>query len=404
MAEKAVNSDESERGVVDLQNDARWQERLAVARERRARALKDTDREDSPSRQPRKPWEETTPASLPSTARPKSGIKKDFDFLDRMSVLKRVTGRDTKAEIDASDRAPQPGQNWYPGAGDGIDQTPAVDVPKTHNPKQNPAEAEMNVRPKAGSQTPVDAIFDEPTFEQNIPEAPVSLLLQPTEPAPPSSQSRPWLARQDDDIEVKMSVPIDAPIMVSDGSASKAKRRSVPGWISVAALALVAIAVGPLSVYAPWQERAIGPASPLFGLEPALGHTSPLIGFPQATSATNWRPASNIPPIGPLRIKPSLPPKFLRVITPFDILPQFGANATGAKFPPPAVVTPVVPRTAPVSPRLTLSMFERISGDPTRLVALPLVLAGVSFDAIKPVPRPETVLFYPIILAQRPTL
>jgi hypothetical protein len=391
MAEKAAKSEDAGPNVVDLQNDVRWQERLAEARERRAQALKEMGRESGASRQPRKPWEEATPAILPSAARPKPEIEKDFDFLDRMNVLKRVTGRDKKAELDPTDREPRPGQNWYPGADDGFEHAPPVDAPPKNAPDQTPAESDEIVPPKLRAQRSVDAVFNEPIFEQDVPEAPVSLLLQITEPAPPSSTLRPWLERQDDVIVDEVSVPNEAPIEAFDDKASSAKKWILPGWVSIAALVLVAIAAGPLSVYAPWQQKAIGPASPVFGLQPAFGLTAPLVGFPQTISATDWRPASIVPPNGPLGMKQALPPKFVRVIAPFDILPQFGSPEAGANLPTPAVPIPDVPRTAPTAPRLTLTMFERIWGDPASLVALPPVLAGVSLDSIKPVRRPKMV-------------
>ena len=307
---------------------------------------------------------------------------------------------------------PRPGQNWYPGSDEKLEAEPPVTEPEQTIPEQNVAEEEAEppvtepeqtipeqnaaeedepVRPNNPAPNSVDTFFDEPTFERDKPATAVSLLLQPTEPSPPSSASRPWLKENAKFEEIEMPRPTEMQSSISNDKTDYVRKSKLPHWIGIAAVAMLAVVAGPLSVYAPWQEKAIGPDSPFFGHEPALGLTGPLVGFPQPTSATNWRPANILPPKGPLQTKKTFPPNFVRVITPFDAVPQFGPGNTGVEFPP-VVAIPSGPRMAPVAPRLALSMLERISGDPTSLVALPPVLAGISPDAIKPVPRPETAL------------
>ncbi len=395
MAEKAAKSGDAGPSVVDLQSDVRWQERLSEARERRAQAMKEMGRNDGARRQPRKPWEDEATEGREVLVELTAKAEKEFDFLDRMDVLKRVTGLDKNVEAEPTASKPMPGRNWFPGAGERADETSAIeakpdDATPLDEPTQSPIVEDDIVRPTIRSRTPVDKVFDEPNFGYDVPEAPVSLLLQLTDPPPPPSASRPWL-QQKDKVEFEvLAAPEAAKPTASSDSTARNRKRLVPAWIGLAALFLIAIGTGPLVVYSPWQPRAVIPVPPYFGLQPALGLTSPLIGLPSATSANDRRPASDTAPKLRLPANRPRPPSFLRIIAPFDALPP-GAPTAGVDLPPAATALPNARQTAPAAPRLALSVIERISGDPTRLVALPSVLAGVSFDAIQPVPRPVLV-------------
>lgn len=252
MAEEASKSEEARPTVVDRQNDMRWQERLAEARERRAQALKEMGRDGDESRQPRKPWEEEAPVSQPTADRPKPKPEKVFDFLDRVNTLKRVTGRENKEDLDPTGREPPPDQNWYPGADDEWDAAAPINGPPLTAPEQSPTEGNKTDRPKKRRQKSVDEIFNGPTFGQDVFAAPVSVHLQPTELAPPSRNSRPWLQHQDDIKKAEEPSSAEAPPKESHDKDSKAKKKRLPGWVDIAVVALVAAAAGPLSVYAPW--------------------------------------------------------------------------------------------------------------------------------------------------------
>ncbi len=385
MADKAAKSDKAAHAVVELQNDESWQERLADARARRAQTLKELGREDGEVRKPRKPWEEESAVDNQTTAEPPVEPNNKFDFLDRVNVLKRVTGRET----DLNDLEPRPGRNWYPEADEISDDVPARDAAPADTPQANPPEDDHTARASAA----VDNIFDDPNFGTDDSEPVISLLLEPSEPMPPSGASRPWLQRvdenEDDGVETALATanPRD-----DGGEAEKARKSNLLGLIGIAVLVFVAIAAGPISVYAPWQARATGPATPFFGVQPALGITASFVEVPVASSTTDWRPTNNAPPAGPLRTSRPNPPEFVRTIKTFEALPQSGAATIAIKLPLSAFAYPNSQRLTPIEPRLTLSMFERISGDPTRLVALPPSLASVSVRAIHPVARPEAVL------------
>ena len=384
MADKAAKSDEAGRDVVDLQDNERWQERLADARARRAQTLKEAGRDDGTSRKPRKPWEEETAVDFQTAVEAPTERKNKFDFLDRVEVLKRVTGRET----DLDDLEPRPGKNWYPQAGE---------MPVEPNPREAAPKGTLPSPPSEGEDTalvhaPVDNIFDDPSFDDDDSEPVISLLLDISEPLPSSSLSRPWLQHEDEFEDGDFpSSPAAVQSRVTGDKARKTRFLGLPGWIGLVILILTAIAVGPLSAYAPWQTRATGPAPPFFGVQPALGITASFVEVPPATSAIDWRPASKIAPNGPLSVDRSNPPEYVRTLNPNEALPQYGAASFGVDMPTPAFVIPILSKSSPVAPRLTLSMFERISGDPTRLVVLPPALASVSVDAISPVSRPDVM-------------
>ena len=390
MAEKAAKSGDAEQSVVDLQSDERWQDRLAEARERRAQTLKEQGRDDGARRKPRKPWDEEVTPIAQRPAEPAAKPKREFDFLDRMDVLKRVTGLDKKGKREPAASKPLPGNNWYPGDDDGPDETVPIDVHPSH-PAQPDAPAQIPIveaadkrrdepapieavpldvptqspivgadieRPKTRSRSSVDSVFDEASFGQDVPEPPTSLLLQLSDPPPPSSASRPWLAQKDKVDQVVLPPPETAKTNQSDDIAAKKKRRRVPAWISVAALFLIAIGVGPLAVYSPWQPKAIGPATPFFGTQPALGFTSPLVGIPRTTTAGEWSPESVVGPVGPRSTGQTFPPAFVRHIAPFEMSPLFGVTDVDVNLPPPAAALPGVPLSPPPAPRLTNNGFR----------------------------------------------
>ncbi|MGI9393716.1 MAG: hypothetical protein ACR2OY_03650 [Boseongicola sp.] len=384
MAEKAAKSENSEPGVVNLRDDERWQERLAEARERRAQSLKEMGRDDQSSRKPRKPWEDEASAGQQSDAA-LTETKKKFDFLDRVNTLKRVTGRET----DLNDLEPQPGRNWYPGADDNSGEI----APTNTAPSELPIQETREDIDAARDRPPIDNIFDDPNFGTDDNEPVISILLDTSEPMPSSRASRPWLQQNLETGEVAVQTAAsNEKLRASQEEASRSKKWGLRRWIGLTVLLLIAMSPGPLSVYAPWQTKATGPASPIFGLQPALGLRSPLVGIPLTTSAADWSPASDMPPAGPLQALRSQPPEFVRRIGSPEQPWRPRAVTIGIELTDAGKINSIPSRSSPAAPRLTLSMFERIGGDPTQLIALPPVLAGVSYDAISPVSRPDVIL------------
>ncbi|MGI9388562.1 MAG: hypothetical protein ACR2O1_00770 [Boseongicola sp.] len=382
MAEKAAKSENVEPGVVNLQDDDRWQQRLAEARERRAQSLKEMGRDDKALRKPRKPWEEEADGGHQSAAAAPAVFKKKYDFLDRVNTLKRVTGRET----DLNDLEPRPGRNWYPGA----DENPGESAPSESAPSEMPSQESREEVEDVRDRIPIDNIFDDPNFGTDDNEPVISLLLDTSEPMPPTRTSRPWLHQEietaEDDTRKAASKEKSA---TTRKETNTSKKWGLPRWLGLVVLLLIAMSPGPLSVYVPWQAKATGPSSPIFGLQPALGLTSPLVGIPLATSAADWSPVSDVPPSGPLRVLRIQPPEFARRVGSPKSLPQSRGVTVGFELAAAATSNSIPLRSSPAGPRLTLSMFERIGGDPTQLIALPPVLAGVSLDAISPVSRPD---------------
>ena len=390
MAEKTAKSDIGEGGFVDLDNDERWQERLAEARERRAQALKAQGRTDNAPRSPKKPWEETPPSVRPVEDKPAVNTEKDFDFLYRLSVLKRVTGRDDTEDLGPPHLASKAGRNWYPGAADNSDNFATAPAEIETQTNQVDSEHKGTGPMAAGPRKSVDDFFDEPATNYGESEAPASLLLQPTEPSPPSSASRPWLQYQTEPEEVAAITETSTVTVAANSNSERGSKKSfLARWAGPAGVFLIAAAAGPLFVYAPWQERATGPAIPIFGLEPALELTTPFVAFPPSTSPYEWQSWSVGAPNGPLGIHRNLPPQFVRSINPFDVPAPSNEAAVGVDLLLQTDAIAVAQRTAPDVPQLTLSNLDLAFTEWTRRDALPALLADVSIDAIKPVPRPE---------------
>ena len=88
MADRAYREDDPNKGVFDLENDERWQERLAEARKRREIALK--KKAGLGHNQPKpKPWEIEESRDEPKiVVQPPSEGDKQRDFSDRFNSIR----------------------------------------------------------------------------------------------------------------------------------------------------------------------------------------------------------------------------------------------------------------------------------------------------------------------------
>ncbi|MBT8414434.1 MAG: hypothetical protein KJO30_08905 [Boseongicola sp.] len=378
MAERATEPETGHNEVVDLNNDARWQARLAEARARRAEALKLKGLEDKPKRAPRKPWEDEANTALEAEKHQRALDDKGLDFHDRMNALQKVL-KDNAPEPDATPDVAPKMRNWSPEIeGPTVDATPAVSAP-----------SEPFVPEVDKNEPPVDSLFDDPAFQAPEPEdhedkepeyVPLVALVDPLPPRQTKQNSRPWL----DAVEPEVSAPQVEPEVAT--VETKAKSGGMPFALGVGLVALVAMPF--FHLLPPILRGPEAPAAPVFGLQPAFGITAAMVEFPSPTQSGEFVPQSSVAPSGPLVLSDTSPPEFARA------MPSIAAAPEIEVFVMPKVSTTLdVDVTtfgrAALSPlSVTQAMWETQARANVSAGRLPGVLAPVAASSLTPKSRP----------------
>lgn len=313
MADRNVrkpDDPENSRDVVELDKDDRWQARLEEARARREIALR--EKSTKPAKVRRKPWEEdadgtSDDGAIQPVIQDKPEDETGLDFADRLDVMRE----------NVKDSAPDKEQSVAPDAMSEPASEPEVTA-KIPPPELNAAPvvaavpslapAPIPKKPKPGEpvKTVAPRIHDydrmgSPGGAEGGPEelrararrnaglvpndAPDVIDLAQRYAAtlkPPNNVTVPFDTSRRGNLAGPQPVVLPKPDTVPQASLRRSRR---PFGLSVVVLAFALV---PLSQMAPPLEKGPEvPATPFFGLPPALGLTTSLVWLPEPR-AEDW--------------------------------------------------------------------------------------------------------------------
>ncbi|NNE79654.1 MAG: hypothetical protein HKN18_05205 [Silicimonas sp.] len=316
MADRAMKADGAgeSRDIVELDKDERWQARLAEARARREVALR--EKASKPKKPRRKPWEEE-PGQDPDSFTVEPIVQEPDpnrrDFADRFEALR---------ETIKSDK-----------------HTPANTKAVPAKPKVEQAEP-VEPRPEPAVSTPASNTFDDIIPPDQAPPEPVAVPMPPRKKEVPEKDS--LIAADAPDVaeiaqryaatlapmpelavpEVQQE-PEPEDVVEEGADAATATTRRKPGRPLILLLLVLTLAAVPLLKTPPPLE--IGPsfpATPRFGLPPALGITTSMLWRPGKTFPGDWSPASVAAPARPLTVSTRPPAEYLRTVPGLDAMAE----------------------------------------------------------------------------------
>ena len=293
MADRAFRDDDPNKGVFDLENDERWQERLAEARKRREVALK--KKAGLGHNQPKpKPWEIEESNNEPKiVVQPPSENDKQRDFSDRVDTMRK--GAKSKNPAPERPISAEPKLKSKTSVDDFL--PPAPDVPVVPR---------LDRQAKPISQ-PTSLLVPEDAPEIGALATKYAASLEPDDVharsyLKPPSKNAP--EPEVEAVEAQQAVTAELPRY----------RRGRPPLLIFCILALAAV---PFFAKPPPLER--GPTSGpsvYWGSQPALGITSPMILEPLIAAPVVLPAGFTRVPLGPMQVSLDKPADFLRTLTP----------------------------------------------------------------------------------------
>jgi hypothetical protein len=358
MVDRAVKPEDPNRDVFDLDQDERWQARLAEARARRAIALREkANLEDAPKRRP-KPWElDGQEDDLAEPVEPVVEPEDDdrLDFSDRVKSLREKTERT--------------GGNGGPNVDDGAPAAGTVKPAGRGRPEADKA-PEAAPRPRTVAARYLEELA--PDFEPSKPFVPeIGTRYEVASPpaAAPIARSAPLETGPDRDDGVEPPV---AALTERTAEATQTRRRGMPllllGAVCVLAALPFAETVAPLVKGPP-----ISAASPAFGLEPALGIMRPMNAIPRPTVSWEWVPELNRATAGPLSLALSVAPARLGSVEALVSVEAGDARLGNVGLPGIATAEPWI-----ALPKLAEPARDRLPGAPEDVAA---AMAAAGADA-----------------------
>lgn len=293
MADRAYRENDPSKGVFDLENDERWQERLAEARARRELVLK--QKAEQGLRKPKpKPWEIDAERDRPNSfTPPPSEGGKGFDFADRVKSMRRKHD-DTVNELLVPEKEPE---------------RPKKKIDFTPPPPEDQLSDVSVVVP-----TPA---FREPGAASLVaPEAPdiaeiAARYASSLAPEHDDPQDRSYLRKP---MEAASEVEADDALSDTVAEPQPIYRRGRPYGLIFAVMLLAII---PLFASAPASiNRGPVPVSQVyFGVQPALGITSPMILEPEPVARVVLPKAMLTVPQKTAQVRPAYGPEFARSVS-----------------------------------------------------------------------------------------
>ncbi len=265
MSERAIKNQESAHDVVRLDDDERWQKRLAEARARRAVALQEKANGDTKPSRVAKPWD-VEQVTLPTIVeapreRDENGeIRKDF--ADRVAAIR--ASRSESGEVADPPKAEVPVQERH-----------AFVAPMPEKPALKPGVPADLDRSDFGLDDDIDAL----SVSQQAHAASLDAL--------------PELIAQQEIPEPQAATPVPA-------------LRGRPRGLAIGLFALALLPF--LNILPPKDVGPTPTATPFFGNQPAFGLTAPNFAPPFATTSGEWRPDAVSAPTAPLPVEAPIAP------------------------------------------------------------------------------------------------
>ena len=319
MADRARQSEDTDRHVFDLEKDERWQARLAEARARREIALREKANGDAPPKPRIKPWEADGQGDLPDFEELEALLAPEeqerLDFADRVKTLRRT--------VEAEDRDRRPGDNGgprLPGRQEPVPPpTDIAEVPEDEPDTEAPVLADAARKSEGASVADRYIKALSPDFtpvRPFVPETHDAIGFRPAIASETlSADDSEKLARQ---YASTMTSLVDAPEAVVAAPAVEARSRRRRGVPLMLLAGVCVLAVLPFTQTVPPLEK--GPFSevsvPRFGLPPALGVPMPMNEWPTPTVSGEWTPVTELSPGGPLAVPLDRGALFQRLVDP----------------------------------------------------------------------------------------
>ncbi len=278
MANRAIESSDSDDEVINLSNDVRWQARLADARAKRAIVLENKAKAKGPRPPRQMPWEDEDQngiASQPERFVEPEAAEPLFEPHEDPFNLGISVRRSSRNGPQIEDNAPK-------------SINPDKISHLTHYQPIEPLDFKANT------------VFDEPTFVRSSghrDRAAVSLLLDPIPKGERGDHGKvhprkPWLFAD----EVEQHAPDPAQ------STQRQPKRTGEMPVGLAWVLVVMVALPFTEMLPPRELGPASPTTPAFGVQAALGMPTPMFEIPVTTSSREWLPRRAIAPEPPLHI------------------------------------------------------------------------------------------------------
>ena len=361
---KPGEESEEPREIVELDKDERWQSRLEEARARREIALR--EKANQPQKKRKKPWEEDDEDddfTIEPIIQAKPDDEPELDFADRLEVM-REAPKEEPVEPDPEPprakpkikRAPTP-----PKVRDFDQIIPPEVTPAVAAPPPPAATAAPKMKPRRSNALVSD---DAPNVYDLAQRYAATL-------KPPRNVTEPFDTIYSEPTPEPEPVPYEPPVYTGP---PRLRRNRRPFGLGLVVLAFSLI---PLAQMAPPLEKGPEqPATPFFGLPPALGLTTSLVwlpeSFPTAPSLSktpgpllalapnvDLAPVSGAVSLGPALAVPALPDQtealtWTGITRPEALLASPGIATLPDVVPPSALPPMQSPRPQPKSQTLSL--------------------------------------------------
>lgn len=395
MADRALRPESPERGVVDLENDDRWQARLEEARARRAIALREKANSEHAPKRRKKPWEEDGddedfPIYEPIDPAFQEEDDDRLDFSDRVKSLRKTSERpeERTAPVSGSNGGPVLDEEVFPFPSAPSGPFEVKTVPVDEDLSEPPVRDEFEARRKSVADRYIQALS--PDFTPVRPYVPVvhePVRYQPARaPETPSADETEKLAREYGSTMVADAVTEVAAPPEAAVEPRRARRKGMP-LLLLAGVCVMALV--PFTKTVPPLEK--GPISevrmPIFGLEPALGITRPMNALPRETASGEWVPTVVTPPGGPLSLPLERAASFTHRIDP--LVPVSVGEESFGELGWWPLASPIDGTTAPVLADLSADRLPGVTEPPSVTAAA---------DAAPAYPEPLSLLRVTILV------